>query len=136
GRGGAPGARGRLRRQSPAAGRRGSGPRAAGSTSCAAFDRHVAGTGGIPSGEVADVAATEWQFLDHTFRIGEESGPVIRQGLNFDTAQKTAEIIRDIAGVDAVAITDRETVLGYAGVGCPYMVQGQPIITEATRRAL
>lgn len=82
------------------------------------------------------MAATEWQFLDHTFRIGEESGPVIRQGLNFDTAQKTAEIIRDIAGVDAVAITDRETVLGYAGVGCPYMVQGQPIITEATRRAL
>lgn len=87
-------------------------------------------------GGSAGVSSSEWQFLDHTFRIGEESGPVLRQGLNAETAQKTAEIIRDIAAVDAVAITDHETILGYTGAGCPYMVRGQPILTDLTRRAL
>lgn len=75
-------------------------------------------------------------FLDHTFRIGEETGPYIRQGLNTETAQKIAEIIREIAAVDAVAITDRETILGFAGLGCPYMVQGSSILTELTRHTL
>ena len=82
------------------------------------------------------MSSAEWQFLDHTFRIGEETGPLIRQGLNADTAQKTAELIREIAAVDAVAVTDCETILGYAGIGCPYMAQGQPILTAATRQAL
>lgn len=78
----------------------------------------------------------EWTFLDHTFRIGEETLPYVRQGLNEETAQKICEIIRDIAEVDAVAVTDRQTILGYAGLGCPFMVRHQPILTQATRNVL
>lgn len=80
--------------------------------------------------------ASDLSFLDHTFRIGEETGPYIRQGLNSETAQKIAEVIREIAPVEAVAITDRSTILGFAGIGCPYMVRGQSILTELTRQTL
>src|SRR5690606_38157329 len=53
-----------------------------------------------------------------------------------ETAQKIAEVIREIAPVEAVAITDRSTILGFAGIGCPYMVRGQSILTELTRQTL
>lgn len=82
------------------------------------------------------MSSYELNFLDSTFRIGEETGPYIRQGLNRETAQKISELIRDIAVVDAVAVTNDRFILGYAGVGCPYMVCGEPILTSATRRAL
>lgn len=82
------------------------------------------------------MSAYELNFLDSTFRIGEETGPYMRQGLNSETAQKIAELIRAIAAVDAVAVTDTETILGYAGLGCPYMVRGRPLLTAAAHHTL
>src|SRR5690606_8798396 len=82
------------------------------------------------------LSSYELSFLDSTFRIGEETGPYIRQGLNSETAQKIAELIREIAAVDAVAVTNDRTILGYAGTGCPYMVRGRSILTAATRQAI
>lgn len=74
--------------------------------------------------------------LDRAFRIGEQTLPYVRQGFNEDTAQKICEIIREIAATDAVAVTDDGTILGYAGYGCPFMVPGRPILTNATKSAI
>lgn len=78
----------------------------------------------------------ETSSLDWTLRIGEQTLPYVRQGFTRETAQKIAEIIREIGAVDAVAVTDDQTILGYAGFGCPFMVPGRPILTNATRSAL
>ncbi|MFO7274930.1 MAG: sensor histidine kinase, partial [Bacillota bacterium] len=41
--------------------------------------------------------------FDTSLRIGEETMPYLRQGLNFESAQKICEIIRQITEMDAVA---------------------------------
>lgn len=74
--------------------------------------------------------------LDTTLRISDETMPYLRQGLNFESAQKITDIIQQIADVDAVAITDTEKILGFTGVGCRRHRQGGPILTEGTRFVL
>lgn len=54
-----------------------------------------------------------------TFQIGNQALPHLRQGLNRDTAGHLADIIQHTAEVDAVAITDTQVVLGWAGKPCP-----------------
>ncbi len=71
--------------------------------------------------------------LDPALRIASETLPYLRRGLNEDTASKTVEIINAIADVAAVAITDREKVLAYIGVGSDHHKPGGPIMTDATR---
>jgi LytS/YehU family sensor histidine kinase len=70
--------------------------------------------------------------LDTTMRISDETMPHLRQGLNFESAQRICEIILQITEVDAVAITDDAYILGFAGVGCRRHRQGGPILTGAT----
>lgn len=53
--------------------------------------------------------------MDPSLQIANETLPFMRRGLNEETAQKTAEIIKKISEVAAVAITDREKVLAYIG---------------------
>jgi LytS/YehU family sensor histidine kinase len=74
--------------------------------------------------------------FDTTLRIGDETLPYLRQGLNEESAQKICEIIHKITEVDAVAITDGHTILGFHGVGCRRHHQGGPILTGATRAVL
>lgn len=74
--------------------------------------------------------------FDTTLRITDETMIHLRQGLNFESAQRICEIILQITEVDAVAITDDETILGFAGVGCRRHQQGGPILTGATRDVL
>lgn len=74
--------------------------------------------------------------IDPTLQIANETLPFLRRGLNEETAQKTAEIIRKISEVSAVAITDREKVLAYIGEGADHHKAGGPIITYATKQAV
>jgi LytS/YehU family sensor histidine kinase len=74
--------------------------------------------------------------FDTSLRIGEETLPYLKQGLNFESAQKICEIIHKITEVDAVAITDDKVILGFHGVGCRRHQQGGPILTGATRYVL
>jgi LytS/YehU family sensor histidine kinase len=74
--------------------------------------------------------------FDTTLRIGDETMPLLKQGLNEESAQKVTEIIHKITEVDAVAITDNEKILGFTGVGCRRHRQGGPILTGATRDVL
>jgi len=74
--------------------------------------------------------------LDPTLRIANETLPYLRRGLNEDTAAKTVEIIKTIAEVAAVAVTDREKVLAYIGDGSDHHKPGGPIMTDATKTVI
>ncbi|KKM08643.1 histidine kinase [Clostridiales bacterium PH28_bin88] len=74
--------------------------------------------------------------FDPTVMIAHETLPVLRRGLNEETAHKTAQIIQKISEVPAVAITDKERVLAYIGVGCEKHHPGDRILTEATRQVI
>lgn len=80
--------------------------------------------------------APEQSSLEDALQIGHAAMPYLRQGLNEDSAQKITEIIHKITEVDAVAITDRDRVLGFSGVGCNRHRSGGPILTGATRVVL
>ncbi|HWJ02538.1 MAG TPA: histidine kinase [Verrucomicrobiae bacterium] len=71
--------------------------------------------------------------LDATVRIAHEALQYMRRGLNEASATKIAEIIQDTAEVAAVAITDKEKVLAFLGVGCEKHQPGDQILTEVTR---
>lgn len=74
--------------------------------------------------------------LDPTLQIANQTLPILRRGLNEETASNTAEIIRKIADVAAVAITDREKVLAYIGAGSDHHKAGGPIMTIATKEVI
>ena len=71
-----------------------------------------------------------------TLQIAHETLPVLRGGLNETTAAKTAEIIQRITEVPAIAITNREYVLSFLGVGCNQHRAGDRILTEATKEVI
>ena len=74
--------------------------------------------------------------IDPTLQIANETLPFMRRGLNEETAQKTAEIIKKISEVSAVAITDREKVLAYIGECSDHHKAGGPILTHSTMQAI
>jgi len=73
---------------------------------------------------------------DSMLNIASESLPFLRQGLEEETAGKVCRIVLAETEAAAVAITDRERVLGFAGVGEEHHLVGGPIITRATQEAL
>jgi len=73
---------------------------------------------------------------DSMLNIASESLPFLRQGLEEETAGKVCRIVLGATEAAAVAITDRERVLGFAGVGEEHHLVGGPIITRATQEAL
>ena len=60
----------------------------------------------------------------------------LRLGLNPESAQAVCRIVLAETEAAAVAITDTETVLGFAGVGEDHHEAGGPIITRATRESI
>ncbi len=68
--------------------------------------------------------------------IANESLSYLRKGLTEDTAGAVCRIILGETEVAAVAITDTERVLGFAGIGENHHAVGGPIITRATRDAI
>jgi len=62
--------------------------------------------------------------------------PILRLGLNMETAHSVAQIIYDQTDVAAVALTDREQILAHVGKGFDHHAAGRPIKTLATHQAL
>jgi len=79
---------------------------------------------------------TQYEPLEPTLQIANQTLPFLRRGLNEQTASVTAEIIHRIAEVEAVAITDRERVLAYIGAGSDHHKAGGPIMTIATKEVI
>jgi len=60
----------------------------------------------------------------------------LREGLNFESARATAEIILSEADVAAVALTSKDRVLAHVGLGEDHHLPGRPLGTKATRTVL
>lgn len=57
----------------------------------------------------------------------------LRFGLNQKTAQQTCDVLWNEVGASAVAITNKQEILGYVGEGIDHHYQGQQIQTNETR---
>lgn len=73
---------------------------------------------------------------DRMLKIANESLAYLRQGLTPESAGEVCRIVLRESEAAAVAITDSQTVLGFAGVGEEHHHVGGPIITKATHEAL
>lgn len=62
--------------------------------------------------------------------------PYLRKGLNVESAQGVSKIIHEHMDAMAVSITDKETVLGFYGVGNDHHLVGRPILTRATKDSI
>jgi two-component system LytT family sensor kinase len=71
-----------------------------------------------------------------TLRIAERTLDLLGKGFSPEVAPQLATIIRQETGVGAVAITDRERVLAFTGLGSGHHQPGTPIMSESTRRAI
>lgn len=68
--------------------------------------------------------------------IANEALSYLREGLNEESAQNVCRIVLSATPAAAIAITDMERVLGFAGVGEDHHEVGGPIITRATHESL
>jgi two-component system LytT family sensor kinase len=71
-----------------------------------------------------------------TLRIAERTLDLLAKGFSQEVAPQLATIIRQETGVGAVAITDRERVLAFTGLGSEHHRPGTLIVSESTRRAI
>lgn len=62
--------------------------------------------------------------------------PILRTGLQEETAHKVAQIIFERTDVAAVALTDREKILAHVGQGSDHHESGHAILTQATHQAI
>lgn len=65
-----------------------------------------------------------------------ETRSYLRHGLTEQTAQQIARVVHELSGAVAVAITDRQRVVAFQGLGGDHHLPGQPIQTAVTRRVL
>lgn len=73
---------------------------------------------------------------DRLLSIANESIAYLRQGLDEQSAGAVCRIVLRETEAAAVAITDRDRVLGFAGVGEDHHLVGGPIITRATMESV
>ncbi|MCL2438294.1 MAG: histidine kinase [Coriobacteriia bacterium] len=74
---------------------------------------------------------------DRITRTANEALPFMGEGLTPESAQSVCEIVlASSPSAVAVAITDEEHVLAFAGRGADHHTPGRPIVTEATHTAL
>ncbi len=73
---------------------------------------------------------------DSILNVASESLSYLRRGLTMETAGEVCRIVLRETEAAAVAITDVDRVLGFAGVGEDHHLVGGPIITRATHEAL
>ena len=68
--------------------------------------------------------------------VADEALAYLRHGLTQESAQTVCGIVLQSSEAAAVAVTNTEEVLGFAGVGEDHHEVGGPIITRATREAI
>jgi len=83
---------------------------------------------------VRDNAAA--RFSAKAFTVADRTLDILSRGFSTETAREMVEIIRRETGVGAVAITDREKVLAFSGIGADHHLPGNPIATAQTRQAI
>jgi len=69
-------------------------------------------------------------------KIADQTLPILRNGINRETALDTCNIIYSIAKIDAVAITKGSEILAHIGIGSDHHLYGEKIKTIATQVVL
>jgi two-component system LytT family sensor kinase len=70
------------------------------------------------------------------FKIAERTLNILAKGITGETAVAMAKIIHQETGVGAVAITDKENILAFIGLGADHHTPGNPIASTLTRTAI
>jgi len=73
---------------------------------------------------------------ERTLKLAAQTLPYMQKGLNEESAQEVCKLLLPATEASAVSITDREKILGYFGREMKFHHIGNPISTEATRRAI
>jgi len=91
---------------------------------------------GHKQAELYSAMNTYDRIFTPAMQIANKTLPFLRTGLNQQTAAMVAEVIKEISGADAVAITDDKNVLAYLGIGYENHPPGEPIVTQATQEVI
>jgi two-component system, LytTR family, sensor kinase len=75
-------------------------------------------------------------FSAKALKMAEKTVAILGRGLNMVTAQKVASVLKEETGVGAVAITDKENVLAFVGLGDDHHMVGHKITSSETLRAI
>jgi two-component system LytT family sensor kinase len=69
-------------------------------------------------------------------KVAQRTLGLLAKGFTAEAAGEMAKIIREETGVGAVAITDRDQLLAFTGIGSDHHVPGGPISNRLTRRSI
>ncbi|MEJ2764098.1 sensor histidine kinase [Photobacterium sp. MCCC 1A19761] len=75
-------------------------------------------------------------FSSRALKIAQRSVGILSQGFNEESTRKIAKIVYEETGVGAVAITDREKIMAFIGIGDDHHLPGTPISSGYTKRAI
>lgn len=75
-------------------------------------------------------------FSSKALAIATSTDGLLRDGFNQENSTKVAHIIYQELGVGAVAITDREKILTFIGIGEDHHLQGTPITSKLTLQSM
>ncbi|MCL1798998.1 MAG: histidine kinase [Eggerthellaceae bacterium] len=73
---------------------------------------------------------------DSMLKLASQTLACMKEGLDIDSAQKVCDLLLPSTGAIAVAITDEEQILGYAGADREASPPGSAVRTQATRLAI
>lgn len=82
--------------------------------------------------EKEEIAAKQAKL---SLEIANKTLPYFRD-ITGDSLEKICEIIKESIGADAVAITDRNSILAHVGLGSDHHIKGETLFTEATEKVL
>ncbi|ELQ6215336.1 LytS/YhcK type 5TM receptor domain-containing protein [Cronobacter dublinensis] len=75
-------------------------------------------------------------FSARALKVASATEGILRQGFNVENSMKVAQVIRQELEIGAVAITDREQLLAFTGIGMDHHLPGSPISSSWTLRAI
>jgi two-component system sensor histidine kinase LytS len=74
--------------------------------------------------------------ISRALRVVDESVSTLQHGLDKEAAAQLAEVVLNLSDVEAVAITDKDTVLAHQGLGAEFQRAGDPIRCPVTLDAI
>ncbi len=69
-------------------------------------------------------------------RVAQRALGLMARGFDPESASELANIVKEETGVGAVAVTDTERILGFAGLGADHHLRGGPISSPLTRQSI
>ncbi|MFC0227802.1 LytS/YhcK type 5TM receptor domain-containing protein [Serratia aquatilis] len=75
-------------------------------------------------------------FSSKALKIAERTEGILRQGFDQENSMKVAKVIYQELGIGAVAITDRDKLLAFIGIGDDHHLPGTPISSVHSHRAI